>query len=84
MAQKNTKSTLLDLETYKLARKMADEYGLSILDVLEKATERLHKKVFFQALNNDFLKLTRVNEVWKQENKRREILGINLRNGENL
>ncbi|MEX0780518.1 MAG: hypothetical protein WD491_06590 [Balneolales bacterium] len=84
MAQKNTKSTSLDRETHALARKTADEYNLSLIEVFEQATERLYKKAFFETLQADFLRLTRINEAWKQEIRHREVIGINLPDGEYL
>lgn len=82
MAQKNTKSTQLKLETHNLVKTIADEYGLNMLDVLETATEFFYKKTFFKGLNEDFLKLFANNEIWELEIKRRELMGIDIPDGD--
>ena len=82
MAQKNTRSIALKSETHELAKKTAEEYGISMLEFFEKATERLNKKFFFLRLKDDFIKLSQINESWKEEIKRREQNGINIPNGD--
>ncbi|MEX0685913.1 MAG: hypothetical protein WD267_12570 [Balneolales bacterium] len=82
MAQKNTKSISLKAETLEQAKKSADEYGISMLEFFEKATERYYKRAFFNKLQNDFIKLSKVNDSWKKEIRRRENIGINLPNSD--
>ncbi|MEX0927802.1 MAG: hypothetical protein WDZ53_00250 [Balneolales bacterium] len=66
-----------------MARKIAAEYGVSLLDVFEKATENLQKITIIDQLHSDYENLIRDSNTWKAVLHRREQFGINLPDGKN-
>ena len=81
MALKNTRSVTIRPDIHEMAKSTADEYGVSMQEVFESAMDKLHKKLFFEGLRDDFDDLKKKKQAWKKESDRRTRLGINLPEG---
>jgi hypothetical protein len=62
-------------------KELAEQSGETMADVLAKAIEVYHRKVFLERLNGDFAALRSDSDAWKEELAERESWDATLADG---